>query len=164
MRGRKPTPDYMKLVHGNPGHRPIAGDGPKPEPKAMAAPAWLPEAARTEWTRIMPELVRWGLFTRLDAGALACYCIAFAQVRRAQKTLKGKQLTYETVGRAGKMLRSRPELAQMHEAMRQLSRFAAEFGLSPAARVRLRGTAQGELFPGDPVGDAKTGTDPWDAI
>ena len=51
MRGRKPTPTFLKLVTGNPGHRPINTDEPivppalpDPHPAPTAVPLPTPAA------------------------------------------------------------------------------------------------------------------------
>jgi len=168
MRGRKPKPSHLKLVQGDPGKRGVAGTEPKPEVKTIAPPAWLPDPAKTEWRRIMPELVRWGLMTVLDVGALAGYCAAYAQFRKAQMAINKKGAIYESQSRLGKMFRVRPEITVMNEALRQMRGFAAEFGLTPAARVRLKGAAQGDLFDPFPETPAKSGeataSSPWDEL
>lgn len=38
MRGRKPKPTHLKLLEGNPGHRPINGAEPKPNPGLPTCP------------------------------------------------------------------------------------------------------------------------------
>ena len=147
-RGRKPTPTHLKLVKGNPGKRKIGKAEPAPESVVMKPPAHLNTVAKNEWKRVIPELVRWGLFSKLDKAALEAYCVAYSQWRKALDVMKKKRgPTYETEGRYGKMLRVRPEFTIASKALDQMRAFAAEFGMTPTARVRLKGTAQGELFP-----------------
>lgn len=51
--------------------------------------------------------------------------------------------TYESVGRAGRQFKSRPEVAQLNEAWRQIRALASDFGMTPAAERALG--AQGQL-------------------
>ena len=57
MRGRKPTPTYLKLLKGNPGKRAIR---PTVEPPRPAVPPPPPDFligyAKEEWVRVSPEL------------------------------------------------------------------------------------------------------------
>ena len=78
-RGPKPTPTALKILRGNPGHRPINADEPQPKPaKSLRPPAWLdPKAARI-WRELGPRLHALGLLTdaalwrRLSGEARAC--------------------------------------------------------------------------------------------
>jgi P27 family predicted phage terminase small subunit len=159
MRGRKPTPTNLKLVRGNPGKRKIERACPEPEPLFAPPPDWLPEAAAERWRQLMPELARWGLFTRLDADALAIYCNACALYREQMAEAAKAGAVVSTP--SGYPMQN-PHLAVANKAARVIREFAAEFGLTPVARVRLKGTAQGEL----PLGDvpAKAANSRWDAL
>jgi phage terminase small subunit len=65
--GRPPQPTHLKLICGNPGHRPIR---PEPQPAISEtvpdAPDFLAPYAVDEWYRIGPELHRLGLLTVVD--------------------------------------------------------------------------------------------------
>jgi phage terminase small subunit len=63
--------------------------------------------------------------------------------------------TYETAGKNGRMFRARPEVGIANEAIRTMTRVGSEFGFSPAARLRLRGVDQGDLF--DPFAEFAAG-------
>ncbi len=87
MKGRKPTPTPLKIITGNPGKRRIEGAEPNPEPAILPAPAWLNEDGKAEWTRLMPELLRWGLFSKLDKAGFSAYCDAVATMKYAREQL-----------------------------------------------------------------------------
>ena len=148
-KGRRPKPTYLKIIDGNPGKRAIGEAEPQPrmpQTRSPRAPRHLDEHARNEWARVVPELVRMGLYTVVDQAALEAYCSCYSQWRRACDEIDKAGETYETVGKSGGVMwRARPQVAIANEALRQMRAFAAEFGLTPAARVRLRGAAQGEL-------------------
>lgn len=145
QRGRKPTPDHLKVVSGNPGGRPIAGDGPKPERVELPPPGWLDAKAKLVWERLLPHLYRWNLFTALDVDQLAVYCQAVATLDdTAQKIRETGTVVQSPTG----FPIQNPYLAIYNRAAEQVRQFGAEFGLSPSARVRLKGVAQGDLFDG----------------
>ena len=41
MRGRKPTPTRLKLIHGNPGNRPLNPNKPEPRAAIPTCPSHL---------------------------------------------------------------------------------------------------------------------------
>jgi hypothetical protein len=50
MRGRRPTPTYLRLLQGNPQHRPINKNEPQPPPiETIDAPDYLSGYALDEW-------------------------------------------------------------------------------------------------------------------
>ncbi len=164
-RGRKAKPTNLKLIQGNPGNRKIEEATPEPEVLHMPAPRYLDKIGADEWRRLMPVLFSWGLFTRLDMAAYAAYCMAYSRWRRANTAVK-RSLTYNTKGRNGTMKRAIPEIAIAREASREMLQYMSEFGMTPSARVRLKGTAQGDLFGGQPdeAPATKAANSPWDDL
>ncbi len=132
--GPKPKPPALKVLEGNPGHRPINTDTPKPRPIAPKCPSWLDPEARKEWRRVAPELERLGLLTGVDRAALAGYCQAYARWRQAEKVLDEKGLTFTT---ATGYEAPRPEATIARQMMVQMRAFCVEFGLTPSARGRM---------------------------
>ena len=70
-RGPAPKPTALKVLDGNPRHRPINRSEPRPRPVAPKCPSWLDAEAKREWRRIAPALERIGLLTEIDGTALA---------------------------------------------------------------------------------------------
>lgn len=128
--GRKPKPLSLRILEGNPGHRPLPKNEPKPRPVAPPCPVWLLPAARREWRRVVPELLRLGLLTVVDRAALAGYCQAWAKVEAAERAIARNGLMTED-GKA------RPEVGIAAKEWAMIRAFCAEFGLTPAARTRM---------------------------
>jgi P27 family predicted phage terminase small subunit len=133
-RGPAPKPVELRILEGNPGKRRLNDQRPKPTPTAPACPAWLPDEARAEWARVLPELERLGLITLVDAAALAGYCLAWAQLRQAQGILEEHGLTMTT---ASGYEQQRPEVSIVHKCLGLIKSFSAEFGFTPSARGRM---------------------------
>lgn len=157
-RGRKPKPTNLKLIQGNPGKRKVeetAEPAPEPIPLHMPPPDYLDEAAAAEWKRLAPELQRWGLLTRLDVAAFVVYCEAWARLRQAKAKL-------DEEGHISVSPKGYPQqsawLSIYNRAAKTIKDFGSEFGLTPVARVSLRGTAQGDLFDAPPESGEKSGT------
>ncbi len=66
MRGRKPTPTELKLVTGNPGHRPLNPREPKTANSMPTCPAHLSPTAKAEWKRLAGEMHRLGIVSQLE--------------------------------------------------------------------------------------------------
>ena len=144
MRGRKPTPTYLKLLKGNPGKRPLNKNEPRPEiPDAPPdAPNFLTGYAREEWGRISIEAYRLGLLTQVDVMPLSAYCDAYERWRTAKETITamaerdplmhGLIVKTQSGGAA-----PNPLVWIAANAARDMVQFAGEFGMTPAARSRI---------------------------
>ena len=144
MRGRKPLPSNVVRLRGNPGKRRLNEAEPRPFPRAPTCPACLDGEARKEWQRLAPELGGLGLLTRLDRGMLAAYCQAHALWVEA----------VSSIARYGTMVKSpngfpmqSPYVAVANKQVDIMVRIAAELGMTPSSRTRIR---IGERAPEDP--------------
>jgi len=131
--GPPPTPFELRVLQGNPGHRRLPKRVLKPKPGATCPP-WLSRKAKAEWDRLAPELLRLGLLTELDQAALACLCVARADLQWAEQTIKRQGHT--TTAGNGTLI-PHPAVTMRAQAMEQIRKFSAEFGLTPAMRQRL---------------------------
>ena len=136
MPGPSPKPTALRLLQGNPSHRPINRDEVFPSADSGYCPKHLTRLARAEWRRVVPELKRVGLFTIVDRAALEAYCECYATWRQAQDGLAEHGLTCET--EKGFPMQ-RPEVAIANNALKQLRTFMGEFGMTPSSRTRVRG-------------------------
>jgi P27 family predicted phage terminase small subunit len=156
-RGRTPKPDNVRALEGYRDKKAMdlkTPDGPKLED--TTCPDYLQGYARECWQNLAPKLAKKGWITALDQPLFESFCQVYNEYRLAVEALSDESdrgvydpkdgRTYWSYGRSGKMLRTRPQIAQMHEAIRQMKSLANEFGLSPAARTRLRGSDQGSFF------------------
>lgn len=133
MRGRKPTPPALRVLTGNPGHRPPR-QTPKPQPKAPECPPWLNAEAKREWNRLAPDLERLGLLTVLDGDMFAVYCLYVAEFHLACS--KVAELGFTQTSKRGGLTTS-PWVRIMHTAADMVRSFGSEFGLSPTSRTRI---------------------------
>jgi P27 family predicted phage terminase small subunit len=151
-------PANVHMLRGNPSKLPLSQllDSLQPEIEVPGCPAHLMPEARKEWRRITPELERYGLVSKLDRGALALYCQAWArwvwaeqQLQRAVKLAEAKREAAEALGEvydggdgytvptpSGHMSYS-PHWVIANKAMEQVNKYLADFGLSPSSRGRV---------------------------
>lgn len=154
MRGRKPKPTHLKLVTGNPGRRKLNAAEPMPESRLPKPPAFLSDEAKVEWGRVSEELYNLGILTGIDRAALAAYCQAYARWAQAEAAIgemaKRDQLT------GGLMIKTtngnaiqNPLVGTANKAAADMVRYAAEFGMTPSARSRIK--ADGNAEDNDPA-------------
>jgi P27 family predicted phage terminase small subunit len=140
--GRRPTPTNLRVLRGNPGHRPVPKE-PKPTKLAQCPdpPAFLEDYAAEEWNLVAPELHSLGLLTTVDKASLAAYCYNYGQWRTAAEALKkmaANDLVFHglLVKRESAVVQN-PLVYIARKAAAEMVRYAAEFGFTPAARSRI---------------------------
>ena len=129
---------HLRLLKGNPGKRPARSP---PEPtraeECPLPPRHLRGYARETWLELAPELYRLNLLTNLDVGPFSVYCAAYATWRQAEEALaRESALTIET---AEGHHRVHPLVRINSQAMNDMLRYGAAFGLTPAGRLWLSG-------------------------
>ena len=144
MRGRKPKPTSLKKLEGVRKSR-INGSEPEPEVGRVTCPRWLMPEAKKEWKRIVGELSALGLLTQLDRAAFAGYCQSWARFLESE----------ETLNKEGPLVISAKGAVSVHpstwiagSSLKQMLKFAQEFGLTPSSRGRI---SVAPKAPGDPM-------------
>ena len=133
-RGRKPTPTAIKELEGNPGKRKLNENEPKPDRKAPACPKWLSKDARKEWHRLAKKMEALGVLTEVDMAAFAAYCQSYARWKEAEEFISQHGSIVRTPSGYWQQV---PQVSIAQTYMKQMGKFAAEFGLTPASRSRL---------------------------
>jgi len=85
----------LKLLTGNPGHRPIPDDEPKPVPGAPLKPAGLSKAAAEEWDRLVNELEGEQRLSLADRATLSVAAIAFGSAKDYERKAKQGGLPHD---------------------------------------------------------------------
>ncbi len=134
MRGRKPIPTELKLLTGNPGHRPLNPREPKPANSMPTCPAHLSPTAKAEWKRLAGEMHRLGIVSQLDRAALAAYCQAYGRWAEAEKKLKE---TPTLIKLPSGYIQPSPWLGIANKQLELMHKFMGELGLSPFSRSRV---------------------------
>jgi P27 family predicted phage terminase small subunit len=142
-RGPRPIPTHLRVLQGNPGHRPLNRDEPQPliPDECPDPPEFLTGYAADEWWRVGAELHRLGLLTIVDIAPLAAYCNAYERWRTAEESLK--KIADNDPVMHGLMIKRDANAVVNHlvgiarKAAGDMVRYASEFGLTPAARARI---------------------------
>lgn len=145
MKGRKPKSKHLKILTGNPGKRPLSSARTATSSNEEAfiqgeleKPAILDEYESAEWDRITSDGAQ--VLSCADAGMVLVACSAYSDIMIARHALnEAGSRTYETENKAGGvMIRQRPEVAMLQNAITAYHRALAELGLSPVAHTRVK--------------------------
>ena len=134
-RGAKPTPTALKLIRGNPGHRSLPENEPKPNAVTrIRAPKYLPRLARLEYVRVAKILASNKLLTEADTRMLELYAHHYAIWVQA---IEDVELTGDVqTSPSGYQIQS-ASLGIANQASKRMQSLLAEFGMSPSSRARL---------------------------
>jgi len=132
MRGRPPKPTAIKELSGTKRNyvEPKATRGTPPKPKN------LNEVASKEWDRICQALDELQLLSTADAATIELYCKAWSHYQAAGD--KVEKEGYLVIHPKSKMPIQNPYWKILIQSEEQVRRYLVEFGLTPAARARMR--------------------------
>lgn len=141
MAGRKPIPTNLKILHGNPGKRPISKNEPKPAPVAPKCPSHLDKGAKREWKRVVELLEPLGLINQLNMAALAAYCQVYSRWVEAEGIIKKHGMLVKTPNGYPQLS---PFLVIVNKSLDQMKSYMVEFGMTPASMSRIEVKGSGE--------------------
>ena len=140
VRGRKPKPTAIKVLQGNPGHRPLNKKDPMPKGRLPHCPDWLEDDAKKEWKRLGKVLAEMGMLTNLDMMAFAGYCQAYARWKGAEEFITQHG---DMVRTPNGYLQQVPQVSIAQTNLKIMLKFCEQFGLTPSARSRMIGEENG---------------------
>ena len=149
MKGRKPKPVVLRVIHGSAAVERANAELPRPRRVLPRCPSHLTGEAEKCWHRLARELYDAGLLASIDRDALTAYCAAYARWRKAEEMLaktgeviltNTRSETSEdgTVTNSGGNLVQNPWLAVSNRALDQMTKLAQEFGMTPSSRSRVK--------------------------
>lgn len=143
MAGRRPVPTALKILRGNPGHRPLNDAEPQPPMGIPEMPKGMSTAAKREWYLIVEQLQAINMLARVDGKALGEYCklmgLAEAYYKEALKEPMVKEPIMDKVGdHVGDKLKPNPATAAYLACSKTAKSYLIEFGLTPASRSKLK--------------------------
>lgn len=141
MKGRKPKDSKLRLLSGNPGHRPVSDSGDPFTVGAIDIPAGLDQLASEEWHRLTERLAP--ILSPASGGMLLVAVSAFSQMMMADSIIQKEGMTYQTNGESGSVIRMRPEVRIRDVARTAYHRALAELGASPVAHTRVKKLSDG---------------------
>jgi len=135
-RGPRPRPTRLKVLDGDRSALLAEMTEPIPGGGALTPPIDLRPEARAVWERVVDALGHTGVLTSADKDILRLYSEAFARYLDAEAMLAKTGPLLK--GRDGNFVKN-----PLHQIVRDnadaVKKYARELGLTPAARVGLRG-------------------------
>lgn len=134
QRGRKPKPTSIKILEGNPGKRKLNAYEPTPERTAPQCPDWLCDGAKEEWKRLADKMEQMGILTEVDMAAFAGYCQSYARWKEAEEFISRHGAIVKTPSGYWQQI---PQVSIAQQYLKDMQKFAEQFGLTPASRSRI---------------------------
>lgn len=163
LRGPAAKPPELKVLEGNRGNRAIDLTSMfRPEVGAPAMSRDMSRDGKKAWKRLVPELVRYNLLSKVDADALEDLCETIGLIKVLRRSINARQelLLSQDKDPAGAveaqtpkgMRIQSPTYQALNREREKLRSWLAEFGLTPAQRARVTTAirAQLTLFEGGP--------------
>jgi P27 family predicted phage terminase small subunit len=146
MRGRKPVPTKLRVLHGNPRKVALPKFEPKPDGDLADAPTWLNEDQRTCWSYAMTNSPP-GLLKRIDRGALVAWVVAEdlhrqAAIAQGKVGLLVRIKTRATIGADDPGVpAASPYINIINQQAKIMLKAAGELGFTPVSRPRINASA-----------------------
>lgn len=118
MPGRKPKPTALKQVLGNPGHRELNMNEPKPSGDVMK-PRFVKGRAAKIWQTYAPQLMKLGVLTSVDAHMFGMWCCIASEFEKDPDRMPSSRIS-------------------------QMRALASSFGMDASSRSRLSVKDAGE--------------------
>lgn len=176
-RGPAAKPPELKVLEGNRGGRAIDLTSMfRPEVGAPSMPRDLSREGKKAWKRLVPELVRYNLLSKVDADALEDLCETIGLIKVLRRSINASQelLISQDKDPAGAVEAATPKgmrvqsptYQALNREREKLRSWLSEFGLTPAQRARVTTAirAQLTLFEGGKSDAAQTKPDAASAL
>lgn len=140
QRGPAPKPDFLKLLHGNPGRRPLGRGLNLPPVEKLDPPAHFNSTQLQMWEEVTETMAKAGGLVIADRLLLARYVALLCEYRKAESWMaensKG-QVAFPINDAAGKTknMKTFSQLESMLKISNHLLRIEQQLGLTPSARA-----------------------------
>lgn len=135
MPGPNKTPANLSYLRGNPGHRKINNNEPKPKAFAGKPPSHLNKEARKYWKMIVPKLQACGLLTEVDETALSMLCQEYARYLEAVEAINKDGMIVTSPN--GYPMQS-PHVSIANKCFEKVNRILVQFGMTPSSRSSIQ--------------------------
>lgn len=138
-RGPAPIPTALKIAAGNPGRRELNDDEPVPPPGQVEPPFVLTDDGLAVWKVAAPVAAAMKTLTTADVLTFAVFCEAYGRWMRL-RDICAKGTTYTRTDEKGRIIYvgEIPQAAEMRKLYDTILKYASHFGMTAAARSRIR--------------------------
>lgn len=133
MRGRKPKPNYLRVLDGGAGHRPQNLDAPEPVGDLIEVPPTLSATQQLIWRGGLASCPP-GMLKLIDASVFKNWVVSVDMVEHLRQDIEkfGRVIK----GPNGAIVN--PLMRELRGYMDKVRQHAAELGFSPTARPRVK--------------------------
>jgi P27 family predicted phage terminase small subunit len=132
-----PLPTSLKRLRGNPGKRALPANEPQPDlvTAEVKPPSWLSPTAKAAWRKMAKVLTSVHVLTEADLPAFELLCDSYGKYVEANKEIAqtGGEVVVTSYG-----VGRNPWATQRDRAFAQFEKLAAQFGITPSARARVK--------------------------
>ncbi len=132
--GPKPTPTALKVIAGNPGHRPLNKDEPVPTSHLEGPPDWMSAAQKQIWIKVLEEAPK-NLLKNCDESLFCTWVVACDLHKQASEAVNTSGLIVKSPVKGEPM--QNPYLAIINRQAMIMMKAAAEMGFTPSSRSRI---------------------------
>ena len=100
----------------------------------LKAPAYLSEAAKIEFTRVVEEASKIGILDNLDLSILAIYCNAYSQYQEIIEQLQEQEKSHRYITKDYKVS---PLINAQDKVIKQIMSCSSKLGLATTDRLKL---------------------------
>lgn len=100
-------------------------------------PRWLDKAASAEFRRLSKELLGLKIVCNSDVGGLAIACDAYSKYIMATQAINAVSINAEITSTSGSSRIRKSPLGAVEKYATIYRQYCAEYGLTPAARIKL---------------------------
>lgn len=135
MKGRKPKPTKLKLLHGTFRKDRANLNEPEPEVKIPSPPDYLIADALQEWGRMSEELYQFGMLAKIDRAIFSGYCQSYGRWAETQREINKKGMVIKTI--TGNIIQS-PLVGIANKQHKLMNDSAALMGIPATMRGKVQ--------------------------
>lgn len=153
-RGPHPKPNALRQLAG----QPLKPNTPIPQAGVPTCPNWLKGEAKSEWRRVVAELVAIpDLLTLVDRSVLASYCQHYARWREAERAIDKDGSIIDIIGKHGEVVAKQPSpwVGISHKECELMTKAGDRLGLNPSSRSSIHLPSK-QKHSNDPLKPPKT--------
>lgn len=142
-----PKPTGLRILEGNPSHRPLPKNEPQPDAKAPTCPLKVlsDPIAKREWNRVIPILQQMKVLTVAELNIVAALCINSSFQEAVLKGIRNMNKASDD-GLGGFVFKSKRTgyltpnqlMAQYHALVKEELDLCRELGFTPSSRTRIQ--------------------------
>lgn len=135
---RKKLPTAMKMLKGTAQPCRMNPNEPVTTVVLLTCPSYLDRQGKKSFAEFADMLARMQVTAHSDQKALGILADRYAKYLEMRKLIRKEGSTYTTMNTQGTEIhRTRPEVAIMNDALKDVLKLMSEFGLTPSSRAKV---------------------------